>query len=197
MASVLQQPQLPPPKRLLTAADLAALPDELPSGPVKYELDQGRLVTLMAPPGSDHGRTQLRIGTILYTYATALGLGEAFAEVGLILRRNPDTVVAPDAAFVAKKSLPVRTSREGYLETIPELVVEVRSKNDSTAELLAKADDYLRAGVQIVWIIDPATQKLTVCRPQQAAVELGRGDTLAAEGVIPGFQVAVAEVFGQ
>ena len=63
MASVLQQPQLPPPKRLLTAADLAALPDELPSGPVKYELDQGRLVTLMAPPGEIHGFHQ---GTIIY-----------------------------------------------------------------------------------------------------------------------------------
>jgi len=197
MASILQQPQLPPPQRLLTVADLAALPDELPSGPVKYELDQGRLVTLMAPPGEIHGFHQGAIVFLLKLHGERPGHGKALGETGLILRRNPDTVVAPDAAFVARKSLPVRTSREGYLETIPELVVEVRSKNDSTTELLAKADEYLRAGVQIVWIIDPMTQKLTVCRPQQAAVELGRGDTLTAEGVIPGFQVAVAEVFGQ
>jgi Uma2 family endonuclease len=197
MASVIEEPRMPANRRLLTVADLAALPEDLPSGPVKYELDQGRLVTLMAPPGSDHGRTQLRIGTILFMHATALGLGEAFAEVGIILRRNPDTVVAPDAAFVAKKSLPVRTSREGYLETIPELVVEVRSKNDTTAELLVKAEQYLKAGVQIVWIIDPAAKKLTICRQHQDVQELGHGGTLTAEGVIPGFQVAVAEVFGQ
>jgi Uma2 family endonuclease len=197
MVSVLQQPQLPPPKRLLTVADLAALPDELPSGPVKYELDQGRLVTLMAPPGEIHGFHQGTIVYLLKSHGERAGHGKAFGETGLILRRNPDTVVAPDAAFVANQSLPVRTSREGYLETIPELVVEVRSKNDSMAELLAKAETYLRAGVQVVWIIDPAAQKLTVCRPQQAAVELGRGDSLTAEGIIPGFQIAVAELFGQ
>src|SRR5690242_13826463 len=100
MASVIKELPVPPGRRLRTVADLAALPDELPSGPVKYELDQGRLIT-MAPPGGEHGRAQHRVGILLFTHAESRGLGEAFAEVGVILRRNPDTVVAPDAAFVA------------------------------------------------------------------------------------------------
>jgi Uma2 family endonuclease len=197
MASVIDEPRSPANRRLLTVADLAALPDVLPSGPVKYELDQGRLVTLMAPPGEVHGFQQGTILFLLKLHGERAGHGRALGETGIVLRRNPDTVVAPDSAFVAKKSLPVRTSREGYLETIPELVVEVRSKNDSAAELLSKAEEYLRAGVQIVWIIDPAAQKVTVCRPRQDVQELGRGQMLTAEGVIPAFQVAVAELFGQ
>src|SRR5690349_251333 len=145
MASVADHPNR---LRLLTVADLAALPNELPSGPVKYELDDGKLV-LMAPPGGEHGRVQHRVGWVLAHYAERLGLGEAFGEVGIILRRNPDRLVGPDAAFVATRSLPVRLSSEGYLETIPELVVEVRSKNDTVPELREKIDEYLEAGVRI------------------------------------------------
>ena len=196
MASVINQPRKRTRRRLLTVADLAAFPDQLPSGPVKYELADGRLVTLMAPPGGDHGRMQLRVGIILFTHAEKLGLGEAFGEVGVILRRNPDSVRAPDAAFVLKQSLPVRMSPEGYLETIPELVVEVRSKNDSLPELRAKADEYLDAGVQLVWLVDPASTTVTVCRAKQSPRKLGVGDVLKAAGVIPGFRVPVAELFG-
>ena len=196
MASVINQPRKRTRRRLLTIADLAAFPDQLPSGPVKYELADGRLVTLMAPPGGDHGRMQLRVGIILFTHAEKLGLGEAFGEVGVILRRNPDSVRAPDAAFVLKRSLPVRMSPEGYLETIPELVVEVRSKNDSLPELRAKADEYLDAGVQLVWLVDPASTTVTVCRAKQSPQKLAVGDVLKAAGVIPGFRVPVAELFG-
>src|SRR5438309_2143016 len=138
MASVIDEPRIPPSQRLLTVADLAALPDRLPSGPVKYELDYGRLVTLMAPPGEIHGSNQGTVVFLLKLHGERAGHGKALGEVGVILRRNPDSVVAPDAAFVANRSLPVRTSPEGYLETIPELVVEVRSKNDTPAELRAK-----------------------------------------------------------
>jgi Uma2 family endonuclease len=197
MASVIDTLQTSPGRRLLTVADLAALPAELPSGPVKYELHQGRLVTLTAPPGEVHGFHQGTIVFLLKLHGEKAGHGKALGETGLILRRNPDTVVAPDAAFVTKKSLPVRTSKEGYLETIPELVVEVRSKNDSAAELLAKADEYLRAGVQIVWLVDPASRTVVVCRQQQINVELRIGDSVTAAGVIPGFQVPVAEFFGE
>jgi Uma2 family endonuclease len=196
MASVIDEPQIRASQRMLTAADLAALPDELPSGPVKYELDQGRLVTLMSPPGEIHGANQATIVFLLKLHGERPGHGKALGEVAIILRRDPDSVVAPDAAFVAKRSLPVRTSAEGYLETIPELVVEVRSKNDRVAELRAKAELYLKAGVTLVWVIDPGKKTVGIYRKRQKARELRVGDALSAEGVIPGFRVAVAELFG-
>lgn len=180
--------------RLLTIADLAALPEELPSGPVKYELDNGRLVT-MAPPGGEHARMQIEIGAILWNHVKARKLGQVFAEVGVILRRNPDRVVGPDAAFVAKRSLPVRMSPEGYLETIPELIVEVRSKNDSLSELRAKADEYLDSGVHIVWVIDSSSRTVTVYRPRAAAKKLHLGEVFTSEKLLPGFRCPLSELF--
>jgi Uma2 family endonuclease len=196
MESVIEEPRAAAEGvRRLTVADLAALPSELPSGPVKFELDEGRLIQVMAPPGSDHGRMQSRVAVALTKYAEDQGLGVAFAEVALVLKRNPDRVFGPDAAFVAKASLPVRTSPEGYLETIPQIVVEVRSKNDSIAEMHRKTAKYLSAGVGIVWLIDPASKTVTVCRDQVSLLDLHVGDMLTAEGVVPGLQIPVAELF--
>jgi len=179
--------------RLFTIADLAALPEELPSGSVKYELDNGRLVP-MAPPGGEHGRMQHRLALVL-AKAERRKLGEAFSEVGIILRREPDRVVGADAAFVAKRSLPVRLSPEGYLETIPELVVEVRSKNDSDPELGAKAEEYLQAGVRAVWIVDPDSKTVVVYLPKRKPTKLGSRETLSAGRVLPGFRAAISDLF--
>jgi Uma2 family endonuclease len=175
---------------LLTVADLAALPDELPSGPVKYELDSGRLV-VMAPPGGDHGAAQNKLGAHLYHQGELAGHGKAYGEVGVILRRNPDRLVAPDACFVANASLPIKLSSEGYLETIPDIVVEVRSKNDSMVELERKAGEYLAAGAKVVWVIDPLRAVVVVYQAGHPPRTLGPADELAAEGIIPGFRVTV------
>src|SRR5262245_2426403 len=118
MATVTSPPTyapLPPSQRPLTVEDLEALPDELPTGPVKYELDNGRLV-VMPPPGADHGSYQVRIGGHLWVQGEERGYGRAFTDPGVILWRNPDRLVGPDAAFVVSASLPPRLSREGYLE---------------------------------------------------------------------------------
>jgi Uma2 family endonuclease len=180
--------------RLLTVADLAAMPSELPSGPVKYELDDGRLV-LITPPGWSHGSLQATIVHFLKVQGQMKGHGKALGELTVVLRRKPDRIVAPDAAFVTKRSLPVRTSREDYVETIPELVVEVRSKNDRRSELRAKAEEYLRAGVQIVWVIDPSAKIVTIYRQGESPHVLQEDDVLTAKGVIPGFKVPVADLF--
>src|SRR5262249_48861632 len=117
--------------RLFTAADLAELPSELPSGPVLWELDNGRLIS-MPPPRDLHGAAEGNLITALKVQGEQRGHGRARSgDVGIILWRNPDRVVGADAAFIANVSLPIRRSAEGYLETIPDLVVEVRSKNDT------------------------------------------------------------------
>src|SRR5436190_22752230 len=118
-------PVVQPRPKLFTAADLAAMPEHLPSGDVSYELHHGRLV-VMSPPGATHGNLQNRIGKALGVQGEDKGHGKAYTEVGIVLARGPDHVVGADAAFVTKHSLPARESPEGYLETIPELVVEVR-----------------------------------------------------------------------
>jgi Uma2 family endonuclease len=94
-----------------------------------------------------------------------VGFGVTTGEVGVVLRRNPDCVVGPDATFISKTRLPIKRTPEGYLETIPDLVVEVVSKNDTRRYLERKTNDYLRAGVAIVWLVDPAKRTLRNIRP--------------------------------
>jgi Uma2 family endonuclease len=181
-------------QRLLTVADLAVLPDELPSGPVLWELDDGRLV-VMPPPGDIHGAVESNLAADL-KLCERQGLGKArCGEVGVILWRNPDRVVGADAVFIANRSLPIRRSTEGYLETIPDLVVEVRSKNETIKEVQDKVADYLRAGVRLVWVADPKKEIVTAYRPGRKPKVYKRSDTLTADDIIPGFQMLVADVF--
>lgn len=178
---------------LLTAADLAVFPRSLPSGDVSWELRDGELLP-MSPPGFRHGKVALAIGTQLLVQGEQRGHGEAAVEIAVILRRNPDHVVAPDALFLAKSSCPPQLSSEGYLLTVPELVVEVRSKNDTQPEIDAKVRDYLTAGVALVWVADPDARTVTAHRPNTAPAVFAAGDTLAADPVIPGFAVPVADL---
>jgi Uma2 family endonuclease len=195
MTTLSQPPILHPPERRFTIADLAAMPSELPSGPVRYELDNGRLIT-MSPPGAIHGKIESNITYQLVAQGEARGLGKVLCgEAAVILWRNPDRVVGTDVVFVANASLPMNLSAEGYLETIPDLVVEVRSKNDSEAAVERKIEDYLTAGVRVVWDVDPTKLAVTAHRRGQNPQIFSDADTLVVEDVIPGFQVAVRDVF--
>jgi Uma2 family endonuclease len=193
MNATLTRPRpTPAPRRLFTIADLAKMPKSLPSGDVWYELRDGEIIP-MAPPGDIHGTRQAAVIHHLYA-AQLLGLGQARGEVGIILRRNPDRVVGADAAFILTASLPVRRSDEGYLETIPEIVVEVRSKNDTRPEVLDKCDEYHRAGVQEVWVIDPDVRTLAAHALDGSVRVLRETDTLTSD-LLPGFAVPVAALF--
>lgn len=183
-----------PPHRLLTAADLDSFPTELPSGPVDYELDNGRLV-LMTPPGGLHGSIQVRIGGHLLYQGELKGHGRAYTETGIILWRDPDRVVSPDAAFVCTKSLPAKESPQGYLTTIPELIVEVRSKGDSATLVRRKVEDYLKAGVATILIVDPPTKTIAVHRRQKPSETLSLGDDILLPEIIPDFSLAVSDIF--
>jgi Uma2 family endonuclease len=184
-------------ERLYTAADVAAMPPELPSGPVRYELDDGRLIT-MVPPGYEHGSVEMRIGAALYTQAETKGLGKTSGgEAGIVLWRNPDRVVGADVVYVAQGSLPIKTSPEGYLETVPDIVVEVVSKNDTKAYIARKTSDYLQVGVKQVWIADPAKRTLTVHQNGQSPRVLREVEELTVEEIIPGFKLSIADIFAE
>lgn len=148
----------------------------------------------MPPPGARHGHRQARFLAYLFTQGEQLGHGTAYGEVGVLLRRNPDHLVGADAAFLTTAQLPPRVSSEGYLLTIPALVVEVRSKNDTQPEIDTKVNDYLAAGALLVWVADPDARTVTVYQPGAAPVTLSATDTLTAPAVIPGFAVPVGDL---
>jgi Uma2 family endonuclease len=178
--------------RRFTVADVAALPSELPSGTVLYELDRGRLITLPPPPDV-HAAVSGKLAAALLYCGEYRCQGKARARVGVILGRDPDHLLAPDAVFIANASLPIRTSSEGYLATIPDLVVEVRTKNDTAAEVQSKVDDYLAAGVRVVWVADPQARTVTAHRAGALPHVFHEDDTLSVEDIIPGFQLPVRD----
>lgn len=195
MATVISRPPVEAVPRPFTAADLAEMPRELPSGPVHYELDNGRLVA-MSPPGRRHGFVECRIAKALSDALEGWSLGEVYTgETGIVLWRNPDRVVGADIAFISKPSLPVQESREGYLETIPDLVVEVVSKNDTGPYVQRKVDDYLRAGVRVVWVADPDAATLTEHRRDAKPRSFAQDETVELPDMIPSLRLSLKEVF--
>ncbi len=107
--------------------------------------------------------------------------------------RNPDHVDGADVVFITKAQLPIRRSPEGYLETIPELIVEVRSKNDTLAAMERKAQGYLQAGAVVVWVVDPINRNVIEYRQGVTARAYAEDDTLTVPDLIPGFALAVRE----
>lgn len=179
--------------RPLSIAEFAELSSETPEGPVRHELDKGRLVT-MPPPGVRHGKVEANLVFALRLYGDRRGLGKVFSgEVGIILRRNPDRVVGADAAFVTRDSLPVRVSPEGYFEVCPDVIIEVVSKHDRLSRVIAKVNEYLDAGARIVVVVDPQQGTVSLHRPARQAEVLRGDDEIHLEDVIPGFELTVAD----
>ncbi len=91
----------------------------------------------------------------------------------------------------------MRLSPEGYLETVPELVVEIRSKGDTVAFVRRKVEHYLKAGVETIWVVDPTPKSVEVYWADGEIKSLGQDDVLELPGVIPDFSLVVADVFRQ
>lgn len=178
--------------RLLTIADVESLPTRLPTGDVDYELNNGRLV-IVSPPGRKHGKVQMRLGAFFDMLENA-GLGEGFVETGVVLWRDPDRLVGADAAFITRQRCPVRETKEGYLETIPDLIVEIRSKDDTLNELKEKAADYLKAGVHVAWVIDPILRNATVYQRDRSPQTVAEDGTLAEPSILGNHELPLANL---
>ena len=182
---------MPTRKTLLTSEELL----RLSRTGRRYELVEGELYE-MPPAGARHGGVAMRIGSILSNYVYSNQLGEVFAaETGFVLQRNPDTVRAPDASYVAKDRLPPEGLPVGFLGLAPDLAVEVVSPSDSPAEVEGKVEDWLRAGTRLVWVIHSETRSVTVYPALEDVWDLSEDDTLEGGQVVPGFACAVRELF--
>jgi len=172
---------------LLTGEDLLRLPDR----GRRYELVRGELVE-MSPPGGSHGKRALRLGRIVDEFVERSGLGTAAVESGFYLARSPDTVRGPDVLFISKERLDPDVEVDGYFEVVPDLAVEVASPGDTYTEISSKVDEYLHAGVRLVWVVDTRARKVTVYPGGQI---LSEQDTLGGGDVLPGFEVPVWRLF--
>jgi Uma2 family endonuclease len=175
----------------VTAAQLAALPDR----GKRYELVDGVLRT-MTPAGNLHGKVAARLTARLLGHVEARELGVVYAaETGFLIRRDPDTVLAPDVAFVRQGRLDALGETAGYLPLTPDLVGEVVSPSDSYSEVEDKALRWLAAGCRMVLVVDPGTRTVQVYRAADRIVVLDLQGRLEGEDVVPGWVLSVAELF--
>jgi Uma2 family endonuclease len=180
------------PERILTAEELLTLPDD----GNRYELVRGELVC-MAATGGRHGIIASRVDYRLRNFVEAHELGEVCAaETGFRLAQNPDTVRAPDVSFIARERLPSGEVPEGYWPFAPDLAVEVVSPSDRSDDVLAKVQEYLRAGTRLVWVFHPRTKAVMVYRANGEVLLVQGQEELSGEEVLPGFHCRVNELFG-
>jgi Uma2 family endonuclease len=169
--------------------------EKMPQTDARVELVEGEIIK-MPPAGHEHGKIALAIGSILRDFVVRHKLGDAYAaETGFVLKRSPDTVRAPDAAFVTAERAEKMEGKEGFFPGPPDLAVEVISPNDSDEDVEAKVLDYLQAGTRLVWIIRPRTRTVTVYRSREDIRLLTAEETLEGGDVLPGFSVPVREIF--
>ena len=174
---------------LLTAEDLEMV--EVP-GKVT-ELLRGRLV-VREPPGARHGSVAARLTYLLGDHVYRHGLGVVFAQdTGFKIESDPDTVRAPDVAFVASLRAD-QIPETGYATLAPDLAAEIVSPGDRPGELLAKVGLWLDAGTRMVWVIDPARSQARVYRDTGELSIIPADGSLDGEPVVPGFTCALADV---
>jgi Uma2 family endonuclease len=177
----------------ITAEDLLRMPDD----GVRRELVGGELRE-MAPSGRTHGRVAMKFSWPLGQFVEENDLGEVYAaETGFLLATDPDTVRAPDAAYVARTRLESVPEGKGYFPGAPDLAAEVISPGDAYADVEAKVEEWLTAGCRMVVVINPRNETVKVYRSRTHVTVLTSEDTFDGEDVVPGFRLPVRRLFPQ
>ena len=176
---------------LLTAEDLLRLSSE----GVKGELIRGVLCETVSV-GKRHARIAGRIITGFNNFVVPRHSGQVGGtDGGVLIQRNPDTVREPDVYFVSAERLPLDDDSDGYLEVVPELVVEIVSPSDRQEAVNDKTLMWLSLGVLMVVEVYPAERAVMVHRPNTPAVTLTGEDALDGGDVLPGFSLPLSEIF--
>ena len=175
-------PPMTSPPGLVTADELL----QLHISDKRVELVRGVLV-VREPAGGRHGRIALNLALQLGNDVNAHRLGAVYAaETGFTLTRAPDTVRAPDVAFVRRERVPT-PEPTGFPDLAPDLVIEVLSPGDRPGEILAKVADWLSAGTRLVWVVDSDRRAARVYRQDGTEAIVAGDQVLDGEDVVPGF----------
>lgn len=176
--------------KIHTPADLLAMPDNN-----NLELVNGELVEKNVSVLSS--LVEGIVLTRLSVFCDSHQLGPVFPGTNGIqcFPDDPLKVRKPDAAFVKKERFLAEYLKEGFLSIAPDLAVGVLSPNDLASEVIEKVEEYLAAGITLVWVIDPEAQIVVIHRGDGSVTKLRKNDELAGENIIPDFRCKVAELF--
>jgi Uma2 family endonuclease len=177
--------------KLMTAAEL----ERLPRGRMRHELVRGELRT-MPPASYGHGSLTSRFDFSLRAHVDANQLGDVVTgDPGFQLSVDPDTVRAPDVAFISRERLEALGRVRGYWPGPPDLAVEVISPNDLYTEVDEKVAEWLEHGTRLVFVVNPRRRTVAEHRPGQPVRILSGDDVLMAEDILPGWRLPLSDLF--
>ncbi|WP_435018346.1 Uma2 family endonuclease [Tundrisphaera sp. TA3] len=185
-----------PVTRLMTAEEFMALPDD---GRERWLLD-GQVYTLedsMTVRNWVHSGVVTNVAFALKGWLRTQPLPRgriATGDGGFRLRRDPDILVGADVAYASAALVAATPRKQPYYDGPPTLAVEVLSPSDKHEDVVAKVEAYLQSG-SVVWVVDPDFRIVMVHRPDHPARSYSIGDELSADPYLPGFRVAVADLF--
>ena len=174
--------------KLMTAEELEAMPED----PFRYDLIRGEL-RRMSPTGFAHLRVAGNAIGHLHPCVAPRSLGVVGGEGGFVLALDPDTVLAPDIAFVRTERLP--TDEQGFARLAPDIAGEVVSPSDTAAEIEEKVQEYLATGVPLVWVLRPNQRTVRVRKPDGTDRLLTEADDLDGGDVLLEFGIWVGKLF--
>jgi Uma2 family endonuclease len=183
--------------QLMTTEELEAIPDD---GRERWLIDGELREGGMTRRNRGHSRIESTISYLLVEWSKAQPAprGEVLSgEAGLRLSRNPDTSVGVDVAYISSETAKANVNDEGFVDGVPVLAIEILSPSDKHEEIKEKIETYLRYGTRLVWIVDPAFQTITVYRDDAPPQLHNNTQHIDAEPHLPGFKVAVSEIFAR
>ncbi|MGH2531930.1 MAG: Uma2 family endonuclease [Thermomicrobiales bacterium] len=174
--------------QLMTAKDLAQLPDD----GYQYELIRGELIR-MPPASSRHSARAMWVGHQFLIYVNVHGGLVTGPDGGFQIEVDPDTVVAPDVAYIRADRVPPDEELDRYARLAPDVVVEILSPSDRPGQLRERIALYREVGVRLTIITDPRRRRVSLHYQDGEVIELAEDDTFDGGEVMPGFRLPVAE----
>ena len=177
------------PTPLITADDLLRLPEG-----DDMELVDGRPVMRMlgARAGWLSGQIAYQLTKFVDEYSGfVFGIGASYHCFPL----ESERVRKPSVSYIAPDRLEIHEIPAGHLTFAPDLVVDALSPFEPEDKTLRRLHDFLEVNVRLAWLVSPDESSIRVFRPNGKVSQLGRGDSLTGEDVIPGFHCRVADIF--
>lgn len=186
----------------MTIADLKQLQAEHPDW--QMELVEGNIL-VMGPSDYESEEIGSRLLTFLNNWVMPRRLGRVTgSSAGFILpsieendsnngEQQPRNLRAPDVSFVRADKL--KKTKRDFVQLLPDLMVEVKSKTDRIKPLVEKIELFLKLGTQVGILIDPDQFTLTVYRLNKPGIILKDGDILTIPELLPGWELAISELW--
>jgi len=184
--------------RKMTAEEFLALPDD----GVERWLIRGELrentESDMNRRNPDHSGAMSNVAGIVRAWVQTQSKprGKLYTgDVAFKLRRDSDTLVGIDVAYVSPELKTATPKGSKVVEGVPILAVEILSPSDTHSDVTEKVQEYLDVGVAQVWVVDPDFETVSVYRPHAEPLSFNKKQELVGEPELPGFRVRVAELF--